>query len=851
MPDDTRGGKLRDSLSLTRQEEKEELQDLNDRLSRYIEFIQKNQYDPALGADLEAVAESIRSKLDDLSKLYADELAAVRNNLDNIALRLAKSQTDHKSAVSARDEALGELEDAKRREGRLADEVASLKAQISRLRSELDNAKGMKSAQDDLKKQLDIAKQQLEKETLNRTDLENRLMTANEQLQFKDKVLSKEREAWNSEALRVQLEAVQKEADKYRVKLKEKLDELRDEMTKQMKMLNAKMEKSLEDKLNAEKNKVKDAEARADAEQKERKRLAASLSSHMTELRTCRSDLELAHRKIEQLNATIDDLRSKLLEAGEQNRDELDRLKDLLNAKSLECVQLASDKVQLNAEIAMYRSLLESEESRCKISPSRQNLTGKAIVRSSERQLTSSKKRPYIPLDRELHVDLDAIPKRTRVEQQYSHDSSTIAPTHHTREERMETDDVGAFHRYSSGGRSLRITCSSNGPVHFASADPGDGMVRIRNASDETVTLQDWYLHFGPTRPGNKEYVTLYVFPSSQRLKPHSEMKVFLCPTGGNQVDRLPTKRERRRESPSLYIVTEASIWQPYKSLLCLKDGSGNVRASCEIQPFDRTSIDSATKTSLPILSNITPTSFRSSTASATYRGGTGSRQSDGSFRITCAADDPVHFESVESGGGILLISNASNKVTDIGNWRLKFRSLNHEVNHTFSASEKLEPHSSIRVYLCAAGDKTARQNEPVLYVVTDAPVSEQYNSTFTLYDSAGTTRATCKIEPISAGDTVIPAIELTEGEEGEEESAEESEPETGSKHSVKEPEAVAVYIAPRRSELGSSKYTSTYSKYDYGRGGGTLDSAVSDRYRAFVIENPTDRPGIFSCPFM
>lgn len=34
-------------------------------------------------------------------------------------------------------------------------------------------------------------------------------------------------------------------------------------------------------------------------------------------------------------------------------------------------------------------------------------------------------------------------------------------------------------------GDSLRITCRADGPIHFSSADPGEGLLRIYNASED------------------------------------------------------------------------------------------------------------------------------------------------------------------------------------------------------------------------------------------------------------------------------------------------------------------------------------------------------------------------------
>ncbi|KAF6777280.1 hypothetical protein AHF37_03145 [Paragonimus kellicotti] len=464
------------ALAMSRMKEKEELQHLNDRLARYIEFIQGNLLSPELTGDLDLMSESIKNKLNDLGRVYTDELDALRKNLDKVALQLTKNQVQLKTASSARDEALKELDEANMRESRLSKQLASLAAQLARVEKELSQ--------------------------------------------------SQERDTFATETLHVHLKAVSQEAEKYRVKLKSKLDELRKEMSNQLKDLTSKMEKNMETKLKAEKDRTRGAEAAAEAAREAHEQVQALLTTRSEELTRCRSELETTRQGVNKLNASLRDLDTKHRDALERSQRELNRVLDLLETKSNECADLAGIKVQLDAELAMYRSLLDSEESRCRLSPSERRLIGKSLVKKNV------KKRPLSTV--ESDVDLDASSTKTEV-------GSAEGV-----EQRRQL-----FQRPLSDS-AIRITCSSNGSIHFTSADPSDGLVRIFNASDE----------------------------------------IHLCSSSGGQADQIsPSQKRRRLPSPVLYVITDAQIWQPYDSAIKETDSEDVVRAICEIKPLASSSL--------------------------------------------------------------------------------------------------------------------------------------------------------------------------------------------------------------------------------------------------------------------
>ncbi|GAA48725.1 uracil-DNA glycosylase [Clonorchis sinensis] len=695
---------------MSRMEEKMELQELNDRLAQYIDFIHQNMFSPGVSGDLDFLADSVKDKLKDLTGVYTSELDALRRNLDKVALQLAKSQVQLKTASSARDEALRDLDEARTREEQKSKELLALAAQLARVERELENSHHIEDEHENLLKQHKILKTQLEQETVQRTDLQNRLMTATEQLDFKDKLLKEERAAFTAENIQIQLKTVVQEAQKYREKLRSKLDELRKEMGSQMKDTLDRLEKNMEVQLKAEKQRTRAAERHAESIKVERDRTSTLLTSRSDELARCRTELETAQRTVDQLNSTVGEMEKKHQEALDRHRSELDRILSLLDEKIHESAELAGIKVQLDAELATYRSLLEAEESRCHLSPPRQRLTAKPLIKRGV-------KRTVTEID--TNVDLDALDLRSSLS------TSTAA------ERRSKY-----FGRKASG-TSIRITCSSDGPVHFASADPSDGLVRIFNASDDVVPMGDWRLQFGPTLPGATDHTVLYTFPESQQLKPHSELQLHLCSSAGEQVDHIPVQKRRRLPPAKLYLITDAPIWQPYNSSLSLLDSDGSVRAVCEIKPAGV----------------IHPAGSAGSVLG-------GSQSNIYSFRITCEANGDVHFEAVESGEGILLIRNAGTKTVPLDGWYLTFKTENHSVNVPLAPEHtEIKAAQEIRVCLPSANSSLPAKrstDESHIQIITDAPVTEQYNSTFTLYDADHKVRAVGKCEQLDDEDTLI-----------------------------------------------------------------------------------------------
>ncbi|CAH8547139.1 unnamed protein product [Heterobilharzia americana] len=599
------------SLVISRLEEKEELQHLNDRFAQYIEYLHKSIFGKEFRCHIDLLTESLKDKLNDYAEGFANEVELLRQNLDKSSLESANAKIQLKTATSELEETVKQLKRSKAKETDLNSKVASLTSQLSKLQSELADCIHYKTDYDSLMEQQKMLKSQLENETLLHTDTKNKLLTALKQLEFKDQLLDKERNIWNNESIQLHLTSIIKKAENnYHDKLQDLLYDLRSQMEIQYNEARIKVEEGLKANLDAEKLRSNMLERDLMNKVKECQRLSSLLSSHTNDLSNCQDELEAANKQIQSLEQRLQVNEDKMHRIASQHRGEIERLLNLLADKSAECTELSGIKIQLDAEIAMYRKLLECEESRLDISPDKKMTV---VIFNTDR---------IAPINfKSANVDLDAVVDLSKSVVVTTENSSTcrrpltttsIFPRHssrstystiaketmdstdtlHLRAEILESMDNNfnleknnlSTSSSSLVGNSLRITCRSDGPIHFASADPGDGLVRIYNASENAIDLGDWRLYSGPTHEGSLDYAKLYTFPKSQILQPHTELQIFLCwAAEPSQVSA--SKRSRHQVTAVLHLITPISVWNPYSSLIALQDSVGSVRATCEMEP--------------------------------------------------------------------------------------------------------------------------------------------------------------------------------------------------------------------------------------------------------------------------
>ncbi|XP_021562109.1 lamin-B2-like, partial [Carlito syrichta] len=193
-----------------------------------------------------------------IKALYESELADARRVLDETARERARLQIEMGKLRAELDEV---NKSAKKREGELTvaqSRVKDLESLFHRSEAELAAAlsdkRGLESEASELRAQLAkaedghvVAKQQLEKETLMRVDLENRCQSLQEELDFRRSVFEEEVRETRRRHERRLVEVDSSRQQEHDAKMAQALAELRDQHAEQVRLYRQELEQTYQD----------------------------------------------------------------------------------------------------------------------------------------------------------------------------------------------------------------------------------------------------------------------------------------------------------------------------------------------------------------------------------------------------------------------------------------------------------------------------------------------------------------------------------------------------------------------------------------------------------------------------
>ena len=230
-------------LNISRVDEKEELAHLNDRLASYIDYVRKLERDKDfLTRRISTISEERISQVDEARKAYEEEIASLRRLVDDLAKDKAAREVEMKKYVDDAADATSKLNKRDVELRNLQRKIDNLERDLSSYKQDHERYQQLRPEFEEMAKKLEMARKGLEAETILRTDLENKVASLREELDFKDRIFEEERSKLVLRSLTVEEEVEDRKAAELESRLADELQAYRQQTNDELNQYRIQME---------------------------------------------------------------------------------------------------------------------------------------------------------------------------------------------------------------------------------------------------------------------------------------------------------------------------------------------------------------------------------------------------------------------------------------------------------------------------------------------------------------------------------------------------------------------------------------------------------------------------------